>query len=119
MKSAWDRRTARAQELAARFPESANLLDFYRRILVFQKSIFEDVASTPETDVRAVLRSLPSLTDLVRAHGPSKLAAFNVEPDNILRSWDGGPNIGSEMLFFARALLQPYAEWLTTRGSPP
>jgi FdhE protein len=119
VKSSWDRRIARAQELTARFPESFTLLDFYRRILVFQKSLFEDLALTSETDVRAVLRYLPSLRDLVRAYGPARLAAFNVDPDNILGSWYGGPNIGSETQFFARALLQPYAEWLATRGSPP
>jgi FdhE protein len=119
MKSAWSQRIARAQELMARFPESANLLDFYRRILPFQESVFKGLVSRAETDVRAVLPYLPSLMQLVSAHGPAKLAACTVDPDSILGFWESGARLDSEPLFFARALLQPYAEWLATRGSSP
>src|SRR5580704_1382929 len=118
MRSVWDRRIARAQELAARFPESSNLLEVYRRILIFQQSVFEDLASRTDTDVRAALRCLPSLIDLVRAHGPAKLAVYAIHPDEIAGYWESGAQFDSEPLFFARALLQPYAEWLATRGSP-
>jgi FdhE protein len=119
MKNRFAQRIARAQELTLRFPESSNLLDFFRRILSFQKSVFEELSTGAQTDAGAVLRYLPSLMDLVRAHGPAKLASCNIDPDNITGFWDGRANIESEPLFFCRALLQPYAEWLATRGSPP
>ena len=118
MKSAWDRRIARAQELTVRFPESSNLLDFYRRILSFQQFVFENLSSRAGTDVRAALRYLPPLIDLVRAHGPAKLAAYAILPDEIAGYWESGVQLDSEPLFFARALLQPYAEWLAGRGTP-
>jgi FdhE protein len=123
MKSAYDRRIARAQELAAQFPESSNVLDFYQRIAMLQKSVFEGLAARADTDVRTVLRHLPALTDLVKRHGPARLAeSMGVDLGNrIVAFWDSGAKtagIESEPLFFARALLQPYAEWLSTRGRP-
>jgi FdhE protein len=123
MKSAYDRKIARAQELAAEFPQCSNVLDFYRRIALLQKAIFEGLAARPDTDVRTVLRHLPALTDLVKTHGPARLAE-HADADlgsRIVAFWDGGAKTGSiesEPLFFARALLQPYAEWLATRGNP-
>jgi FdhE protein len=132
MKSAYDRRIARAQELAAQFPQSSNVLDFYRRIALFQKSVFEGLAARSDTDVRTVLRHLPALTDLIETHGPARLAEHAVADlgSRIVAFWDSGAktagnksdmesDIESEPLFFARALLQPYAEWLATRGNPP
>jgi FdhE protein len=123
MKSAYDRRIARAQELAAQFPESSNVLDFYQRIALLQKSVFEGLAARADTDVRTVLRHLPALTDLIKRHGPARLAeSVGAElGSRIIAFWDGGAKtagIESEPLFFARALLQPYAEWLSSRGSP-
>ena len=123
MKSAYDRRIARAQELAVQFPQSSTVLDFYRRIALLQKSIFEGLAARADTDVRTVLRHLPALTGLVETHGPARLAE-HADADlgnRIVAFWDSGAKtagIGSEPLFFARALLQPYAEWLATRGNP-
>ena len=123
MKNAYDRRIARAQELAVQFPPSSNVLDFYRRIALLQKSIFEGLAARADTDVRTVLRHLPALTDLVDTHGPARLTDHaNADlGGRIVAFWDGGAKtagIESERLFFARALLQPYAEWLATRGNP-
>jgi FdhE protein len=123
MKSAYDRRIARAQELAAQFPQSCNILDFYRRIALLQKSVFEGLVARADTDVRTVLRHLPALTDLVTTHGPARLAEHaNADlGSRIVAFWDSGTKtagIESEPLFFARALLQPYAEWLATRGNP-
>jgi FdhE protein len=127
MKSAYDRRIARAQELTAQFPHSSNILDFYRRIALLQKSVFEGLAARADTDVRTVLRHLPALTDLIKTHGPASLAAHASADlgSRIVAFWDGGAktagirsDIESEQLFFARVLLQPYAEWLATRGNP-
>jgi FdhE protein len=123
MKSAYDRRVARAQELAAQFPQSSNVLDFYRRIALLQKSVFEALSARPDTDVRTVLRHLPALTDLIETHGPARLAEHAIADlgARIVAFWDSGAKtagIGSEPLFFARALLQPYAEWLAARGNP-
>jgi FdhE protein len=123
MKSAYDRRIARTQELATRFPQSSNLLAFYRQIALLQKSAFDDLASRADTNVQTVLRYVPALIDLVRRHGPARLAEHaNADMDSrIVAFWDGGAKttgMESETLFFARSVLQPYAEWLATRGNP-
>jgi len=134
MKSAYDRRIARARELTAQFSQSSNVLDFYQRIALLQKSIFEGLTARPDTDVRTVLRHLPALTDLIETHGPARLAEYAVADlgSRIIAFWDSGAKIAgiksaiksdiegdleSQPLFFARALLQPYAEWLATRGN--
>lgn len=123
MKSPYDHRIARAQELIPQFPPSANVLDFYRRIAQFQKAVFEGLASRVEADVRGVLRHLPALIDIVKMHGPARLAehAGAGLGAEIVTFWDTGAKtaeVESVPLFFARALLQPYAEWLATRGAP-
>lgn len=124
MKSPYERRVARARDLAVQFPPSANVLDFYGRIALFQKSVFEGLAAKADTDVRTVLPHLPVLVDLVKAYGPARLAEYaDASLGNwIVAFWDAGAKtaaLESEPLFFARSLLQPYAEWLATRGAPP
>ena len=123
MKNPYDRRVARVRELAIQFPQSANVLDFYRRIALLQKSVFEGLAARADTDVRTVLRHLPALIDIVKMHGPVRLAEHAVADlgGQIVAFWDAGTKtagIETEPLFFARALLQPYAEWLAARGAP-
>ena len=130
MKSPYERRIARAQELVTQFPPSANVLDFYRRVSLLQKTVFEGLVTRADSDVRTILRHLPPLIDLVKMHGPARLAEhagadLGSQADlgkQIVAFWDAGTKtagIESESLFFARSLLQPYAEYLATRGIPP
>jgi FdhE protein len=127
----WKRRVSRAGELAEVFPAAGELLKFYSRIATFQESIFESLRRTACTDLSTVARRMPDLCALVETLGPATLAGCAREMldrgmnewEAILRSrWD---HCRSESVadhaeeFFGRALLQPYAEYLASRGHPP
>jgi FdhE protein len=123
MTGAFDRRIARAEELAAKHSESAELLAFYREILIFQKPIFAELRSS---DVRTLAAYLPALIGLVERIGPDRLASFardrlwdqDAYAELLAGYWEGTArsNADPESRFFARALLQPFAESLASRG---
>jgi FdhE protein len=123
-----DDRIARASQLALKFPAAAGLLEFYRELALFQKPILADLRATGETDVRLLARYFPALIHLVYRKGTEQLASFGAQhlrdskdcENLLLSSWEGGianhaaaDPVG---LFFARVLLQPYAEYLASRG---
>jgi FdhE protein len=123
MKASLDDRIARATELAKTHPEARELLSFYRELALFQKPVYEEFRSSGETDMRALLRHFPALLRLVRRTGPEALADFGAEhlssPDAqvelLLACWEGGTDDDAAR-FYARVLLQPYAEHLALRG---
>lgn len=139
----YDRRIARAQELAAAHPESAELLKFYCGLARIQSDIFDvlrtsdKLRSNSETDPRSLARYFPNLLEFVGCHGPEHLAEFAREwlaehdkskdvRENILAAyWEGDRTAPPELQFFARVLLQPFAESLAERaarslvGQPP
>jgi FdhE protein len=94
--SPWDRRIQRASELIQTFPSAAEMLQFYREIARFQKTIYEE--QPPQAS--DALRRLPALLAVVRRIGPADLA----------RKAD-------ESGFLERWLLQPYHEYQATRNS--
>ncbi len=130
----WDKRIQRAIELGERFSYAAEILAFYRRVLEFQNTIHREISSQPlpgdkpsgslreALSVDAAFRHLPGLLALVEQSGPSKLAerasAIGGSPadqqrqliENFL-SANATSERGSNS-FFARVLLQPYAEHL-------
>lgn len=127
MRATLDQRIARAAELAASWTEASALLAFYRTLLEFQKPIFEDLRSRSITDVRALIPHFPRLIELVKGAGTEPLAEFasahlqSAEDRERLVAgyWERSPGErGSNPagLFFAKALLQPYAEYLASRG---
>src|SRR5271166_1926470 len=128
----WGKRIERAIDLTERYPSTAEVLTFYRRILEFQKTLHDGISSRPppgrdgpfreRLDVDTAMRQLPSLLSLVQKSGPSKLAQEAAEisrgPSEQQRQMlhdfltatdtdDAGPNS-----FFARVLFQPLAEYL-------
>jgi FdhE protein len=128
----WNKRIERTISLGERHPGTAEVLNFYRRILELQKQIYECVASLPalsrdgpfceRLDADAALQQLPALLSLVQKNGPSKLAqeaadfsrASPEECRQVLEVFletqdadDAGP-----YAFFARVLFQPLAEYL-------
>ncbi len=119
MKSVWDRRIARAQELALVCEPAAELLAFYARLAGLQKTIFEDLAARPQSDPLCVAPYFPRLRGLAAHHGLAAAAAF--PPDQIgnllLAHWNHEPDSNEGERFIARALLQPFAEALAGRGS--
>ena len=118
MTSSLDDRIARATELAETYPSASSLLNFYRQLALFQKQVFSDVKSRGETDVRALGRYFPALIELVRALGPDQLAESSsaLTEDLLAEQWQGTADYDPSGKFFARVLLQPYAEYLATRG---
>ena len=125
-----DDRIARASQLVLRFPAAAGLLEFYIELARFQKPILESLRRDGETDVRSLARHLPALIKLARRKGTEQLASFGLqyllEPaaqQNLLvSSWEGqanDPAANPAGRFFARVLLQPYAEHLAARGYVP
>jgi FdhE protein len=126
----WSRRVRRAAELGERFAFVKEILDFYGRVLTLQQSIFDGIAVPPDAsaegaqpfrmrvDVAAAGRHLPALLSLAEAQGPAKLAQeakvlgglSHQDREDLLRDYLGGE--AEPHAFFARALLQPYAERL-------
>jgi FdhE protein len=128
MKWGFEARIRRADQLAQKHEPARELLSFYRQLVCLQARIFDDVRRRGETDVRAIPAYFPELIDVVERAGPNGLAQRGKEriPDRlageqlILMSWEGGQPqffdadpIGQ---FFSRVLLQPYAEYLASRG---
>jgi FdhE protein len=91
----WDKRIRRAEQLAAEYPASAEILRFYAQIARFQEKVYERLKRQPvETQRRECLDAdLPELVRLVQRVGPAGLS------ENLAAS-----------SFFERVLLQPYME---------
>jgi FdhE protein len=133
----WDRRIARASELLQNQSSVAELLTFYQRLVRFQKSVYESVASSDDHDVSSLVPHFAGLLSLVKEAGSAdlKTAAATLEQSSpqdrqeLLRAvWQHeveSHDLSIESLFFANALLQPFAEYLaennnsTTESSPP
>ena len=128
MRATFDVRIARAQELANLYPAACELLRLYTELARFQKTVFERIESGGETDVRTLARYFPDLLELIGRLGPTPLIDFGaaqlqtgVDQEALLVAcWEGLPQadpIQHEAgRFYARVLLQPYAEYLATRG---
>jgi FdhE protein len=119
-----DARIARAVQLAAGHLAAAPLLNFYAELARFQKPIFIELQSKSQTDLRALLSYFPSLLKLISRQGTELLANFAAENLQsadahlaILRAmWEGGQVLDPAARFYARVLLQPYAEYLASRA---
>jgi formate dehydrogenase maturation protein FdhE len=123
----WARRIARAEALAAEGGPVASLIRFYACLLREQKKICDALDTTRptgvlEADIGLVLDRGADLFRTVSEDGPGQLVidarAFLGSPqsareDALLTYW----RTRSDRSFFPKALLQPYAEWLTRHGS--
>ncbi|MGZ4878469.1 MAG: hypothetical protein ACXV5M_09955, partial [Candidatus Angelobacter sp.] len=133
----WDRRIARASELSQNQPSVAELLRFYQRLVRFQKSVYDSVASSTDHSVSLLVPHFAGLLALVKESGSAdlKTAATTLEqssPEDRLQLltavWQHeveSHELSAESVFFANALLQPFAEYLAeknssaTEASPP
>jgi FdhE protein len=135
-RSEWDRRIRRAADLAERHSHAAEILTFYRQILEFQSTIYREIsAQSAAVDATLGLRQQidthlcgqywAALLKLVQHSGTNKLkqdaeALEHVTPEQwhemlgaFLVSAQPEPNS-----FFARVLIQPYAESLAAAYPP-
>ena len=127
MKASHDDRIARAVELRTTYRAARDLLAFYRELALYQKPVYEELRSSEQTDVRALVKYFPALLELVRRTGPERLAKFGSEhlqarraqEELLIKSWDHRDSALSEAgRFYGRVLVQPYAEYLASRGLP-
>jgi FdhE protein len=143
-RASWDQRIRRAEELANKFPFAAEVLRFYREITIFQKKLHAQIASSHRAESKRVangsLREDPDLDFLLPeflpflkvveksgsstlAHSARELAAQG--PENwkkILVTYSNsganGERADDSAMFFGRAFLQPYAEFLAGESAP-
>ena len=124
----FNRRIARAGELAQKYPSVAQLLTFYQQLARFQQRIAEKLASAPEHNLPSLLPFFPELISLARREGSPTLAeaAAVLEhdpPEDRLALLEGvwqhqveSRHLAGEDAFFAQALLQPYSEFLAEKA---
>lgn len=133
------RRIARAEELAAQYPSAAEVLRFFVPIAHFQDELSgtaenafksDESISFAQLPAAGVEERFPAFLHLVERIGPRHVAAAACElrdrPANTHREllsafWAGAkdPLSNSEdgdSAFFARAFLQPYAEFVRERA---
>jgi FdhE protein len=131
LKPSLDDRIARATVLAARYPAANDLLTFYRELAMFQKRVYGELQGGHDAAVRTLLKHFPPLLELVRQTGPEPLveygrrylAAPRAQEELLVSHWenpaaetdDVTPNEAAR--FYARVLLQPYAEYLASRAT--
>lgn len=139
----WDQRIERTDQLISAYPFASECLGFYREICSFQKDLHDDLVkkcdlpaqvrgNTPfrnNLETSRLLPWFPRLLDLVRKIGPAKVAqAAGVLAREDSSGWQtllescwnsqglaDGESYESEG-FFARTLLQPYAEFLAAQA---
>jgi len=124
----WDRRIRRAEQLATDNGPAASLLAFYVRLLRSQKRLYESFhqhrpSGALARDLELIRAAAAILLGDVAEHGPPQLA---VEARSLLRG-DSSTDEAllnywrapSDRQFFAKAILQPYAQWLCDEGLTP
>ncbi len=118
MAYSFEKRIARAKELAESHAAAREILEFYAHIARFQERIFKDVAASGESRVEALTRYFPEFLKLVGEIGPAGLAEQGSRIENpaalLEACWNGE---SPDDRFFGLALVQPFAEALASRGS--
>jgi FdhE protein len=120
----YEARIARAEQLASVHPASAPLLNFYVELARFQAPVFSQIQSKNETNLPALVCYFPDLIRLIERTGTELLVKFAAEnlrsPDAqlelLIAAWEGGDLVDPAARFYARVLLQPFAEYLASRG---
>ena len=122
MRPSFEARIARAAELAKTHSDAASLLNFYQELAKFQRPIFETLRARSETDVGVLSAHFADLVELVRRCGPNGLAdrgEASLTAELMQAAWEDGvaDTLAADPYgrFFARVLLQPYAESLASR----
>jgi FdhE protein len=128
----WSARVKRAGQLAAEGPAARELLAFYSKVLGVQQEIDESLRGRKgwlpcgalEDDLSTLRSMVSRLLEVVAANGPESLAlaarnllqASEDDVDQLLLGYWRAP---SDTQFFAKAFLQPYAQWLIESGGRP
>jgi FdhE protein len=140
IRSKWDQRIQRAEELAAAHPFAAEVLGFYRRAAILQKSLYAQFESAGHCEAAAAathLREIVPEMDLLLSEFPnylSEIARFATQPiaeaarglkgrkqqctELLLSEWSRTGESGSlaPESVVAGMFLQPYAEFLAEQA---
>ncbi|HEX5733935.1 MAG TPA: formate dehydrogenase accessory protein FdhE [Blastocatellia bacterium] len=132
MKESWDTHVQRAKALASGRSGARELLTFYGKLLGAQEQVYEYFRSREgwlpsgalAQDLGIVRLMLPTILEVVEESGPPALAeqahslrrASEDEIDEMLLEYWAAP---TDIQFFAKAFLQPYARWLAEAGAKP
>jgi len=129
IRSTWEQRIRRAEELASIHFAAAEILKFYIEIVRLQRTIHDDLKATNQSpaDTTPLIPYFPPLLSLVSRTAPDTLAeaaeelsrSQNAFQELLITHWNTGPSndpADEKYAFFARALLQPYAEFLASRS---
>ncbi|MGZ4817364.1 MAG: formate dehydrogenase accessory protein FdhE [Terriglobales bacterium] len=136
----WDQRIARAGELAEAYPFASEVLGFYTAVARYQKAFYGYIAQAraksqlhafrDSLDTVLLLPRFPGFLNVVKESAPLALSAAaeqmaaEKEPrcEKLLCDfWQRSENgeLPYAESFFARAFLQPYAEFLAERLPEP
>jgi FdhE protein len=132
MKFTLDSAVRRIEALAPKASGARDMLDFYHRVLMTQRDIYQSLArlehgpltGDPAQDLHHVRPGLRAMVELARSHGPEQLAdaarallkAGDTELDEVVIDYWENP---SDIQFFGKAAIQPYALLLVDRGIKP
>lgn len=137
MTKTWELRISRASKLARKYPFAAEILNFYAEVAGFQKVLYEQAATQSaslakeqrplrdQLEVELALQHLPTLFSLIEKHGPPGLAGVARQlrekdrhewSELITASARGDAPCGEPAHFFARACLQPLAEYIASNA---
>ena len=120
----WDEKIARAEKLAHQYPSTSQLLNLYAKMAVFQKHISQKVNGESGKDIRVLVRFVPELNRFVANTNSeflkTALAKLGSDGDRwtelLLEYWQKQDGVGSASeAFLAYALIQPYAQHVTSR----
>jgi FdhE protein len=132
MKFTLDRAVQRIESLAAKSTGTSELLDFYCRVLITQRDIYrslggmsnQSLTGDPTRDVDSLRPGLRAMLEVARVHGPQYLAdgaqalleAGDSELAEMVLDYWQNP---SDLQFFAKAAIQPYALLIAERAIKP
>lgn len=118
----WDKAIERARQLSETEAPAAELLTFYAAVLANQKEIYESLrgirgwlaTGVLEQDLSVLDQYLKPFLQSVSSVSPPDLAKQARADDELLFSYW---HARSDKLFFPKAFLQPYAQWLVQSGA--
>jgi len=129
IRSRWDQRIRRADELAAEHPFAAEVLRFYSHVTRFQKDLYAGMAGVGN-DLSLVSPRFPDFLNHIAAVAPEPMAQCarelrQCEPshwrDTLDSFWRDAsrfqPEPGRAAELLASMFLQPYAEYLADNNS--
>jgi formate dehydrogenase accessory protein FdhE len=132
MRETWRRRLQRAEHLSATDTASTSLVAFYAAVLRVQGDLHDRLSTLVDwrpsgnldSDLPVLQPHLPAVLRAVANAAPEALAnearllldAGNGQLERGLLAFWRAP---SDRQFFAKAIVQPYAQWLAEAGVPP